>query len=137
MITAVDTSVLLDVFTADITFGERSREALQQCRRDGRLIACDVVWAEIAAAFDDVAQAVAALEKLGMAFDAVGRTASLRAGDAWRSYRLRGGERRRVIPDFLVGAHAIEAADRLLTRDHGFHRDYFDELVVVDPTVPR
>jgi predicted nucleic acid-binding protein len=40
-----------------------------------------------------------------------------------------------VIADFLVGAHAVEQADRLLARDRGFHRLAFAGLAIVDPSV--
>jgi hypothetical protein len=42
-----------------------------------------------------------------------------------------------VIADFLVGAHALEQADRLLTRDRGFHRSAFGGLVIVDPSTAQ
>jgi predicted nucleic acid-binding protein len=38
-----------------------------------------------------------------------------------------------VVADLLVGAHAAHQADRLLTRDRGFFRRYFDDLMVLDP----
>ncbi|HEY8953902.1 MAG TPA: hypothetical protein VIP78_15240 [Candidatus Dormibacteraeota bacterium] len=43
MITAVDTNVLLDVFTADARHGAASRDALRRCWAEGSLIACEVV----------------------------------------------------------------------------------------------
>ena len=40
MITAVDTSVLLDVFRCDPKFVTRSQEALRRTIREGALVAC-------------------------------------------------------------------------------------------------
>lgn len=45
---------------------------------------------------------------------------------------LRGRER--VVADFLVGAHAMLHADRLLTRDRGFYRKHFARLEILDPS---
>lgn len=133
MITAVDTNVLIDVFSADDSFGERSLDALQRCIAEGRLVACDVVWAELGAVFPSAAAASTALGTLGVDFSAVDQDAAARAGDAWRAYRSAGGGRSRLVADFLVGAHAAHQADRLLTRDRGFYRTYFRGLEIVDP----
>jgi predicted nucleic acid-binding protein len=134
VITAVDTSVLLDVFLADPSYGERSREAVRRCTREGRLLACDVVWAEIAAAFGDERTAHQALARLGVEFSIIDAATALVAGSVFKDYRRRGGARQRVVPDFLVGAHAQVQADRLLTRDRGFYRSYFHATTVFDPS---
>jgi len=134
LITAVDTNVLIDVFGADPVFGELSREALRDCLTQGGLVACEVVWAETSAAFPSAASAEEALERLGVMFSALDAPAALAAGTAWAAYRRAGGTRDRVIADFLIGAHAADAAVRLLTRDRGFYRRYFDGLTLVDPS---
>jgi len=98
------------------------------------MLACEVVWAETAGFFPSADEAGQALAGLGAEFAPMDAGAALRAGDAWRSYRRRGGKRERVIADFLIAAHALSHADRLLTRDRGFYRTYFPKLKLVDPT---
>jgi predicted nucleic acid-binding protein len=134
MITAVDSCVLLDVYGADPQYGPASRAALQRAIAEGSLAACGIVWAEVGAAFPDPMAANGALAALGVTFSPLAPTDALAAGQAWREYRQRGGTRQRVIADFLIGAHAIGRADRLLTRDRGFFRSYFRQLPVLDPT---
>ena len=133
MITAVDTSVLLDVFGADATFGPSSKSALRSCLTEGRLVACEVVWAEVASFFPSPAAAVDAMHRLGVEFSPIEKEAALVASAAWKAYRSRGGQRARVVADFLVGAHALSQAERLVTRDRGFYRAYFSRLQVLDP----
>lgn len=133
MITAVDTSVLLDVFGADPEFGPRSAKALRRCLAEGSLIACEVVWAETAASFVTATAAETALTGLRVGFSALDASIALAVGQAWRAYRQAGGVRERVVADFLIGAHALDRADRLLTRDRGFYRGYFAGLQIVDP----
>jgi hypothetical protein len=41
--------------------------------------------------------------------------------------------REHLIPDFLIGAHALVQADALLSRDRGFYRRYFSKLKILDP----
>ena len=134
MITAVDSNVLLDVFQADTRFGRRSADALEQSLAEGAVVACEVVWSEVVAAFGSESAATDALVRIGVVYDPLTVLAAARAGGAWRTYRDRGGPRTRMIADFLVAAHAEQQADRLLTRDRGFYRRAFGELELVDPT---
>ncbi len=134
MITAVDTNVLLDVFGADPKFSLASSEALRRCLREGALVASEVVWAETATVFGNVRSFRDAMHKLPASFLPMTEEAALKAAQAWRHYRAGGGPRNRIAADFLIGAHALVAADRLLTRDRGFYRRYFAGLRVIDPT---
>lgn len=59
---------------------------------------------------------------------------ALLAGEMFRVYLQRGGKRGRVVPDFLIAAHAQTHAQRLLARDRGYYRDYFKQLTLWDPT---
>lgn len=135
MITAVDTNILIDIFTADPEFGERSKATLRTCIQDGALIACDVVWTETATLFDHSTDCLHAMEQLGIEFSPLNCEASLHAAQTWRHYRQSGGTRERIVADFLIGAHALMQCDRLLTRDRGFYRPYFKDLVILNPTL--
>ena len=97
-------------------------------------MACDVVWAEVAAGFPETGQAEDSLRRLGVGFSSLSGDAALLAGRSWRTYRRGEGIRERVIADFLIGAHGVTQAERLLTRDRGFYRRYFEDLSVLDPS---
>lgn len=134
VITAVDTNVLLDVFTKDAAFSSASANALKCCIAEGSLVACNVVWAETGSCFPDAQSAQSALTTLRVSYSPLDAATALAAGRSWQSYRKAGGPRERVIADFLIGAHAYAQADRLLTRDRGFYRKYFTGLEIIDPT---
>ena len=135
MITAVDTNVLLDFLKADRAHGIRSRETIRDCLATGSLIASPVVWAEVSTFFeDDPAQAREALDGIGVAFVPDSVECAFTAARSWQRHRRAGGGERRVVADFLIGAHALVHADRLLTRDRGFYRTYFEKLAILDPS---
>ena len=134
MRTAVDSSILLDVFGGSGPYLRGSQAALREAIAAGSLVAGEVVWAELRGHFESDAGLSDAMATLSVRFEASTVAVSMEAGRAWAAYRSGGGTRRQMIPDFLVGAHALVCADRLLTRDRGFSRRYFKNLKVWDPT---
>ncbi len=132
MITAVDTSVLIDVFGADTRFGTASASALRAGLNEGAVVACSIVWGETRSAFASDEEFARAMRTLGVGFSAMQEPAATLAGVSWKKYRAAGGKRDRLIADFLIGAHAIRQCDRLMTRDRGYYKKYFGGLVIVN-----
>ena len=128
MITAVDTSVLLDVFLPDDRHGEESRQRLRLAYDAGAIIICDIVYAELAPAFPNRDALDRALSTVNVACSPVDSGIAYEAGRRWQRYRAAGGSRTRILPDFLIGAHALAIAETFLTRDRGFYRTYFPEM---------
>lgn len=134
MITAVDTNILIDILEPDPVHGLRSKEALKKCLREGAVVACDVVWAEVATAYgNNQSDLVEALQVMRIGFSAMSMESALGAARSWHNYRRRGGRRDRIAADFLIGGHAAAQAERLLTRDLGFYRKNFTGFAVVSP----
>lgn len=133
MITAVDTSVLLDIFLEHPRFAQASADALRAADAAGSLTICDIVYAELCSCFGRKEILDGALARLDISVEPFDRDMNFASGRAFRAYREKGGPRARILPDFLVGAHAQARAAQLLTRDRGFYRAYFRKLKIVDP----
>lgn len=128
MITAVDTNVLLDVFVPDERWGRQSADRLRSAYASGAVVVCEVVYAELVPAFGDRAELEEALAQLNVTISPLNSAIAYEAGVRWMRYRRAGGSRTRILPDFLIGAHALAAADTFLTRDEGFFATYFPDL---------
>ena len=152
MITAVDSNILMDILERR---GQRAAVAAAQLNAAGRLgpiLICDVVYAELASLFPNSRTIEEFLTRNSIQLESVSTAVLFEAGHAWRRYtRQRGsslscsacgtgsqpacpqcGEalrsRQHMVADFIIGAHAMARADRLITRDRGYYRTYFPEL---------
>ena len=128
MITAVDTNVLLDIFIPDDRHGPVSRERLAAAYSAGAIIVSDIVYAELVPAFGDRSSLDSALSEINATLSPIDTSIAFEAGRRWMEYRRAGGPRARILPDFLIGAHALAAADTFLTRDERFYATYFPEI---------
>ena len=153
MITAVDTNVLLDLLIPGAKHAETSEVMLDQAHRDGRVIAPEVVYAELAASFSAREGLDGFIANTGLEIVPSMLVALFSAGEAWKTYTRRRPRnavecpdcgrsqevpcgdcgkpiswRQHMVADFLVGGHALHHADRLATRDLGFYKTYFPTL---------
>jgi predicted nucleic acid-binding protein len=133
VISAVDSSVILDVLTNDPSFAEGSEQVLRKASNEGRLVICECVLAEIYPALGDSTRCDELLTDWQLDFVPSSRESAELAGANFSRHLARGGKQGRVVADFLIGAHAQLNADRLISRNRGYVRDYFDELTVLDP----
>jgi len=138
MTTAIDTNVLVALWNEDDTLNTQARSALDAALGRGSLVIAAPVFAELLAApsrnegFLD-----SFCRETGISIDwnldeAVWRA----AGRAFRAYvgrrkAQRGAGARRILADFLIGAHALQNRFRLLTLDEGLYRAAFPRLVIV------
>jgi len=128
---AVDAPVLIELLT-DGPRADAVEAGLRQALGSGRVVLCDAALAQVCASLRNGADALAALEEMGVHYSPVEAKSALRAGEMQRRHRQRGGGERPVA-DFLVGAHALLQCDGLITFDTAFHRDYFKGLKLIVP----
>jgi predicted nucleic acid-binding protein len=130
MITCVDTNLILDVVMDDPTFADESQKLLGEAYNLGSLVICEIVYAELVPQFEAREKLDSTLNLLNIRIVEGGADTAYIAGRKWAEYRAAGGSRERVLADFLIGAHAMVRGDHLLTRDRGFYKSYFPELLL-------
>ena len=133
MISAVDTNILLDILIPNEKFYAASAEALEMAATAGSLVICDLVYAELCVHFPTQKECDAFLESNEVRIESLTKQSLFTASRVWRMYRKQGGQRTRILSDFLIGAHAQHQASRLLSRDRGFYRRLFPKLDVIEP----
>jgi len=130
VISVVDTNILLDIFLPDPVYGESSMKLLETAYQQGSLVICDIVYGELSPQFAEKKLLDDSLEKIGVSVISSGTDTLYKAGQLWMQYRKGQKSRVRIIPDFIIGAFAMEQGDCLLTRDRGFYRDFFNGLIL-------
>ena len=159
MITAIDTNILLDILGGDLGYGKKSIELLEKYNRLGSLIISPIVYSELLVLFlkkHEIKIAISKLEEFLRDMDIqildFSREDFNLSAEAWQSFSnvkqvicpkcgtvnkfncrkcgLAVVWRNHLITDFLIGAHAQNHADILITRDMGYYKRYFDIKII-------
>lgn len=133
VVTLVDSSVLLDVFTDDPVWGDWSEDAIAGARDEGTLAINPIIYAEVSTGFDTIEGLDHALPETDFLREPLPYEAGFLAAKAFLAYRRRGGERRSPLPDFYIGAHAAVRKHALVTRDASRYRTYFPTIRIISP----
>ena len=131
--TLVDSNVLIDILVDDPASARWSAEAMSQRADRGGLFVNDVIFAEISPTLHHWADVERALADLSIARLTFTPATLHAAGRAFKKYRLAGGSRTTVLPDFLIGAQAQTESLALLTRDARRYRTYFPSITLIAP----
>jgi len=152
MKTVVDTSALITLLYPDDEHNERASELLGRAHSEGATVANPVTYVELSAddLFGTHEELDGFFDDTGLRVEAADRDALFRAGVAFQEYLDARGETlqcpecgeetvfewpscggevsaRQYLPaDFIVGAHAEQQADALVTFDTGLFDTYFD-----------
>ena len=137
MRTAVDTNVLSAIWGRESNARELAQR-LAEARRAGSVAICGVVFAEALAcphASESFVREFLATAGVSVDFDLEERV-WVEAGTRYAAYAARrrvsgGGEPKRLLADFIVGAHALVEADQLISLDRGRYERDFPELKLV------
>lgn len=139
MRTAVDTNVISALWAVDSVTG-RIADSLSKARNEGGVVISPTVYAELLAHPKMEEESVNSfLDETGIApdFD-LSKSVWVEAGRRFARYAERrrrsgGGSARRLLADFVIGAHALVLADRLMTLDSKRYERDFSDLKLLNP----
>ena len=134
MLTAVDTNIISALWSKEPA-ATGMKELLFSARQEGGLVVCAPVYAELLAYPGVTRDFVGTFLKdtdIDVHVDLSLEVWTL-AGEAFSAYaerrrKDRVGQPKRLLVDFVVGAHALLMADRLLTLDANRYRTAYPEL---------
>lgn len=138
MITALDTNIIVALWDRNRALSLTAQTALDNALTDGGLVVSAPVFAELMAApgrsenfLDSFIRDTGIVLEWNLQ-EGIWRA----AGRAFQKYSARRREKhpsapRRILADFLIGAHAFERGYRLLTLDDGLYRVAFPGLTLV------
>jgi len=137
MTTAIDSNILVALWDADDTLHRSARQLLEEASETGQLVINGLVYAELLAAPGRSEEFLDRFcEETGIRIEWELKAQVCReAGNAYQKYAERRRKQgtngpRRILADFLIGAHALVNGYKLLTLDGRMYRASFPKLRV-------
>lgn len=137
--TSLDTNILVTLWQGQ-PGALALTDLLLKLQLDGPMVVCAPVWVELCGLPglrpSEVSRLLGELD-VEVEFE-IRQMVWERAATAYAAYTRRrreagGGVPRRLMADFVIGAHGVTACHRLVTADSAFYRRCFPQLKVVPP----
>jgi predicted nucleic acid-binding protein len=129
----VDTNILLDIANRNPIWLNWSASQMMQLAKIHDLIINPIIYAEFSVTYVLLAEVEKSVSDLGLKVEDLPREAAFLAGKAFNQYRRPGSSKTGVLPDFLIGAHAMVLNCPLLTRDTRRYATYFPSVQLITP----
>ena len=139
MTTAIDTNIISALWNDDDVLNRKAQGSLDSASSAGKLVISGVVYAELLAApgrTDGFLDKFCEETGIGVEWE-LSELVWKAAGHAYQNYATRRKRQtdqapRRILADFLIGAHALVNGYRLLTLDAGTYRLSFPKLQLAE-----
>ena len=129
----VDSCILLDLFTDDLTWGDWSERILDRYSQTNSLYINSIVYTEISIGFTNIEEVEKAISALDIKVLEMPREALFLTGKVFLKYRKNKGTKNSPLPDFFIGAHASVSKLDLITRDSAKYKTYFPHVKLIHP----
>jgi predicted nucleic acid-binding protein len=136
--TAVDTNVLVALLNRDEAFSGAAERSLDLALQRGRLVVSAPVWSELRAfpsRDEALLEELLSLSEIEVDWELAESVWRL-AGQAFQEFNVRrkrthSDAPRRILTDFVIGAHAVVNGHSLLTLDQRHYRVAFPTLQLI------
>ncbi|HEU4960363.1 MAG TPA: type II toxin-antitoxin system VapC family toxin [Sphingomonas sp.] len=129
----LDSNVIIDVLERDAEWFGWSNEQIASAAQDDTVAVSAIVVAECAGRFADLDELKMTFDMLDLIIEDLPIEAAFSAGQLFRNHRRAASDRKKILADFLIGAHADHAGRALITRDTRLYRTYFPKLMLITP----
>jgi predicted nucleic acid-binding protein len=131
--TLIDTNVLIDIAVRDPIWSKWSHSKMRIALERGSLVINQIIYVEFSMRYETIDEVDSVLPEDEFRREGLPYEAAFAASRAFSVYRRLGGPREKVMPDFLIGAHAAIRGYPILTRDPAGFRNYFPDVELITP----